>query len=215
MSTPGIRTSEPGAAKVERANLTTAPLGRPLLVFFKAIHPLETECCLCIRLFGSMSISCSVALFPECLVLATHLMCRARCFLWSIMSAARKVCSLTEVWLKGQTSKWMSFSEISTLYQIRLGFFNHMLPTECSSSLLFFYVPLSFQSSPFEVFTHKLYIRVLRGILQWSQADLTREQEPRKPDQGMVPALRSNCLPPALYYPMDLFWSHADLDIHL
>ena len=29
MSAPGIRTSEPQAAKLERANLTTAPPGRP------------------------------------------------------------------------------------------------------------------------------------------------------------------------------------------
>ena len=32
MSTPGIRTSEPQAVEVECANLTTVPLGRPLVL---------------------------------------------------------------------------------------------------------------------------------------------------------------------------------------
>ena len=41
MSTPGIRTAEPQAAKVERGNLTAAPPGQPL----------EIELCLTICMF--------------------------------------------------------------------------------------------------------------------------------------------------------------------
>ena len=37
MSTPGIRTSEPRAAEVERENLTAMPLGQPQHVAFKLI----------------------------------------------------------------------------------------------------------------------------------------------------------------------------------
>lgn len=58
-----------------------------------------------------------------------------------------------------------------------MGFLNHMLLTETSSLVLFFYVPLSFQPSPFEVFTHHLYIWVFRGILQQFTAYLTAEQD--------------------------------------
>ena len=53
MSAPGIRTGEPGAAEVERVNLTTVPLGRPRKesqwknptwgCFFKNSHHVSTQ----------------------------------------------------------------------------------------------------------------------------------------------------------------------------
>lgn len=52
-----------------------------LRVFFKAVHPLKTKGWCFVQDFGSISISCSVAGFPECLVRTMHLRCTARCFL--------------------------------------------------------------------------------------------------------------------------------------
>ena len=44
MSTPGIRTGEPQAAEVERANLTTAPPGWHELPIFDEVTYLRCHC---------------------------------------------------------------------------------------------------------------------------------------------------------------------------
>lgn len=177
--------------------------------FLKAVHPLKIKEGYFVQDVGSVSISCSVALFAGSL-LTMPLPCSARCFLWCILSAVREALRLTELRLKGQTSKGVSFSEISKLRQTCVGFQSHTADRTLFG--LFCFSVSHYPSSPCPLkYLHTVSPSGFRGGSAVVCSIPNNRARPSKKKRPWCGPRASHCLPPALHYLTCLFGGLAAL----